>query len=69
MNFHMIMKKYLNLLKSRSYITNSLRILTLPKSILSQIEKREISAGHAKILVGLSNAEFIANKIMKKTFC
>ena len=52
--------------KSRSYITNSLRILTLPKSILSQIEKREISAGHAKILVGLSNAEFIANKIIEK---
>ena len=52
--------------KSRSYITNSLRILTLPKSILNQIEKREISAGHAKILVGLSNAEFIANKIIEK---
>ena len=52
--------------KSRSYITNSLRILTLPKSILSQIEKKEISAGHAKILVGLSNAEFIANKIIEK---
>jgi len=52
--------------KSRSYITNSLRLLTLPKSVLLYIEKKKISAGHAKILVGLDNAEFIANKIIEK---
>jgi len=52
--------------KSRSYITNSLRILTLPSKVLKLIEDRKISAGHAKILVGLSNAEFIANKIFEK---
>jgi len=52
--------------KSRSYITNSLRILTLPKSVLKYIEEKKISAGHAKILVGLDNAEFIANKIIEK---
>ena len=52
--------------KSRSYITNSLRLLTLPNSILLYIEERKISAGHAKILVGLDNAEFIANKIIEK---
>ena len=52
--------------KSRSYITNSLRILTLPKSILQYVEEKKISAGHAKILVGLDNAEFIANKIIEK---
>jgi len=52
--------------KSRSYITNSLRLLTLPKSVLQYIEERKISAGHAKILVGLDNAEFIANKIIEK---
>jgi len=52
--------------KSRSYITNSLRLLTLPKSVLQYIEEKKISAGHAKILVGLDNAEFIANKIIEK---
>ena len=52
--------------KSRSYITNSLRILTLPKSVLKYIEEKKISAGHAKILVGLDNAGFIANKIIEK---
>ena len=52
--------------KSRSYITNSLRLLTLPASVLKYIEEKKISAGHAKILVGLDNAEFIANKIIEK---
>ena len=52
--------------KSRSYITNSLRLLTLPNSVLKYIEEKKISAGHAKILVGLDNAEFIANKIIEK---
>jgi len=52
--------------KSRSYITNSLRLLTLPKSVLQYIEEKKISAGHAKILVGLDNSEFIANKIIEK---
>ena len=52
--------------KSRSYITNSLRLLTLPKSVLQYIKEKKISAGHAKILVGLDNAEFIANKIIEK---
>ena len=52
--------------KSRSYITNSLRILTLPKEVLNLIETRKITAGHAKILVGLDNAEFVANKIHDK---
>ena len=52
--------------KSRSYITNALRILSLPKLVLSLIEDKKITAGHAKILVGLENAEFIANKIIEK---
>ena len=52
--------------KSRSYITNTLRLLTLPKSVLQFVEEKKISAGHAKILVGLDNAEFIANKIIEK---
>ena len=52
--------------KSRSYITNSLRLLNLPDDILKQIEQKKISAGHAKILVGLDNASFIAAKIIEK---
>ena len=52
--------------KSRSYITNCLRILTLPGDVLDLIETKKISAGHAKILVGLENASFVAQKIIEK---
>ena len=52
--------------KSRSYITNSIRLLNLPKEVLELVENKKISAGHAKILVGLENAVFIANKIIEK---
>ena len=52
--------------KSRSYITNCLRILTLPSDVLELIETKKISAGHAKILVGLENASFVAKKIIEK---
>ena len=52
--------------KSRSHITNSLRLLTLPNDVLELIEKQKLSAGHAKILVGLENASFVANKIIEK---
>jgi ParB family chromosome partitioning protein len=52
--------------KSRSYITNSLRLLNLPEEVLRFVEQRKISSGHAKILVGLENALSIANKIIEK---
>ena len=52
--------------KSRSHIANSLRLLTLPDTIIKLIENQMLSAGHAKILVGLENASFIANKIVEK---
>tara|TARA_B100001057_G_scaffold140861_1_gene140577 strand:- start:4221 stop:5063 length:843 start_codon:yes stop_codon:yes gene_type:complete len=52
--------------KSRSYITNSLRLLSLPEEVLNFVKNKKITAGHAKILVGLDNAEFIANKIIEK---
>ena len=51
--------------KSRSYIANALRILTLPKDVIELIQKQLLSAGHAKILVGLQNASFVANKIVE----
>tara|TARA_Y100000816_G_scaffold287319_1_gene269805 strand:+ start:234 stop:1079 length:846 start_codon:yes stop_codon:yes gene_type:complete len=52
--------------KSRSHITNSLRLLTLPDDVIKLIETRKLTAGHAKILVGLENASFVANKILEK---
>ena len=52
--------------KSRSYITNSLRLLNLPKEVLEFVKNKKITSGHAKILVGLENAVFIANKIIEK---
>ena len=52
--------------KSRSYITNSLRLLTLPPEVIKLIEEQKLTAGHAKILVGLENINFVANKIIEK---
>ena len=52
--------------KSRSHITNSLRLLTLPEDVIKLIENQKLTAGHAKILVGLDNASFVASKIIEK---
>jgi len=52
--------------KSRSHIANSLRLLNLPKEVISLVENEKISAGHARSLIGLSNAEQIARKIVDK---
>ena len=52
--------------KSRSHITNSLRLLNLPEDVIKLIETQKLTAGHAKILVGLDNASFVANKIIEK---
>ena len=52
--------------KSRSHIANCLRLLGLPEVVLKLIETKKLSPGHAKIIVGLVNAEFVANKIVDK---
>ncbi len=52
--------------KSRSHITNSLRLLTLPDEVIKLIESQKLTAGHAKVLVGLDNASFVALKIIEK---
>ena len=52
--------------KSRSHIANFLRLLSLPETVLKLVEKKKLSPGHAKILVGLDNAEFVAKKIVDK---
>ena len=52
--------------KSRSHVTNCLRLLSLPNEVIALIEENKISQGHAKILVGLDNAHFLAKKIIDK---
>ena len=52
--------------KSRSHITNFLRLLTLPLEVIKLVESKKLTPGHAKILVGLVNANFVAKKIVEK---
>ncbi len=52
--------------KSRAHISNCLRLLSLPQKIIEYIIEEKISQGHAKILVGLDNAQLIAEKIISK---
>ena len=52
--------------KSRAHVANSLRLLSLPNEVILLIEENKISAGHAKVLVGLNNAHFLAKKIIEK---
>tara|TARA_B100000965_G_C19548514_1_gene739011 strand:+ start:224 stop:1072 length:849 start_codon:yes stop_codon:yes gene_type:complete len=52
--------------KSRAHISNCLRLLSLPKEVIELIIEEKISQGHAKILVGLENALFLAKKIIEK---
>ena len=52
--------------KSRAHVANSLRLLLLPSEVILLIEENKISAGHAKVLVGLDNANFLAKKIIEK---
>src|SRR5210317_1918887 len=47
-------------------LTNSIKERRVIEPIIAMIENRLITSGHAKILVGLDNAEFIANKIIEK---
>tara|TARA_B100000963_G_scaffold167072_1_gene145107 strand:- start:105 stop:956 length:852 start_codon:yes stop_codon:yes gene_type:complete len=52
--------------KSRSHISNSLRLLSLPEKLIDMVRKEKISQGHAKILIGLENAVLLTEKIIKK---
>ena len=52
--------------KSRAHVTNCLRLLSLPQEAILLIEENKISQGHAKVLVGLDNAYFLAKKIIEK---
>ena len=52
--------------KSRSYIANSLRLLSLPHEVHLMVEQGNLSAGHARSLIGLNNSVDIARKIIQK---
>ena len=52
--------------KSRSYIANSLRLLSLPEEVLSMVVQGNLTAGHARSLIGLNNSADIAKKIIQK---
>lgn len=52
--------------KSRSYIANTLRLLNLPESIKNFVKEGKLTAGHARQLIGLDNAEQLAEQIIKK---
>ena len=52
--------------KSRSYIANSLRLLSLQEEILLMVEQGNLSAGHARALIGLQNSVELAKKIIQK---
>ena len=52
--------------KSRAHVSNCLRLLSLPQKIIEHISNEKISQGHAKILVGVENAELLAEKIISK---
>ena len=54
--------------KSRSHIANSLRILTLPESVLSLVQNGKLSAGHARTLVGVNNPSLLVKKIIENNF-
>jgi len=51
--------------KSRSYIANSLRLLSLSPDVIDHMEKGNLTAGHGRALIGVPNSGIIAKKIIK----
>jgi len=54
--------------KSRSHISNTLRLLTLPEDIIGMLEEGTLTSGQARPLIGLSNASSIAEEIVSKNY-
>ena len=54
--------------KSRSHISNSLRLLTLPSDVISMLEEGTLTSGQARPLIGISNASSIAEEIVSKNY-
>ena len=54
--------------KSRSHVSNTLRLLTLPTDVISMLEEGTLTSGQARPLIGLSNASTIAEEIVAKNY-
>ncbi len=54
--------------KSRSHVSNTLRLLTLPKDIIGMLEEGTLTSGQARPLIGLANASQIAEEIVAKNY-
>ena len=52
--------------KSRSYVANSLRLLTLSESIITFLKEGKLTSGHARALVGIKNSDILAKKIIEE---
>ena len=55
--------------KSRSAVANSLRLLSLDEELLALVREKELSEGHARALLGISDREkrlFLASKIVEE---
>ena len=54
--------------KSRSHVSNTLRLLTLPEDVICMLEEGTLTSGQARPLIGISNASFIAEEIVAKNY-
>ena len=54
--------------KSRSHVSNTLRLLTLPKDVVAMLEEGSLTSGQARPLIGLSNASSVAEEIVSKNY-
>ena len=54
--------------KSRSHVSNTLRLLTLPSDVIAMLEEGTLSSGQARPLIGISNASSIAEEIVSKNY-
>ncbi len=54
--------------KSRSHVSNTLRLLTLPSDVIAMLEEGSLSSGQARPLIGLVNASHIAEEIVAKNY-
>ena len=54
--------------KSRSHISNTLRLLTLPKDVIAMLEEGSLTSGQARPLIGLNNASIIAEEVVAKNY-
>tara|TARA_B100001057_G_scaffold481562_1_gene555731 strand:+ start:261 stop:1112 length:852 start_codon:yes stop_codon:yes gene_type:complete len=54
--------------KSRSHVSNTLRLLTLPSDVIAMLEEGTLSSGQARPLIGISNASAIAEEVVSKNY-